>query len=246
LSVLIAQITDCHLPADPQQKYRGIKPHKNLKKLLKKVKVMRPDLLLASGDLSEDGSRASYHALKRFFSPLDIPVLALPGNHDDAEMLAEFFPGSPVETFSASEHGPWQIVRLNSCLPGKPEGLLSKKTLLDLEGFLAFHSRGPIVIALHHQPVAINSPWIDKYPLLEPEAFLKLVDQHPNVRAVVWGHVHQQYEADRNGTAMLGGPSSAINGLKTAQKFTPDPSGPACRWLELKTDGLVHTGIVGI
>jgi Icc protein len=124
--------------------------------------------------------------------------------------------------------------------------LLSKKTLLDLEGFLAFHSRGPIVIALHHQPVAINSPWIDKYPLLEPDAFLKLVDQHPNVKAVVWGHVHQQYEADRNGTAMLGGPSSAINGLKTAQKFTPDPSGPACRWLELKTDGLVHTGIVGI
>jgi len=246
LSTLIAQVTDCHLPADPQQKYRGIKPHKNLKKLMKKVKAMKPDLLLASGDLSEDGSRVSYRALQGYFSTVDIPVLALPGNHDDAEMLAEFFPGSPVDTISASKHGPWQIVRLNSCLPGKPEGLLSKKTLLDLEEFLALHNRGPIIIALHHQPIAINSPWIDKYRLLEPEAFRKLVDQHPNVKAVVWGHVHQQYEADRNGTAMLGGPSSAINGLKTAQKFTPAPSGPACRWLELKTDGSIGTSIIGV
>jgi Icc protein len=245
LSVLVAQITDCHLPANPQQKYRGIKPHKNLKKLIKKVKAMRPDLLLASGDLSEDGSRASYRALQAYFSPLDIPVLALPGNHDDAELLAKVFPTSPVDTISASEHGPWQIVRLNSCLPGKPEGRLSKKTLLDIEEFLGFHSRGPIVIALHHQPVAINSPWIDKYRLLEPAAFLKVIDQYPNVKAVVWGHVHQQYEADRNGTAMLAGPSSAINGLKTAQKFTPDPSGPACRWLELKIDGSISTGIIG-
>lgn len=245
MSILIAQITDCHLTADPQQKYRGIKPHNNLKKLMKKAKVMRPDLLLASGDLSEDGSRASYRALQAYFSPLDIPVLALPGNHDDIEILAEFFPGSPVDTISASEHGPWQIVRLNSCLPGKPEGRLSRKTLLDLEEFLALNDSAPIVITLHHQPVAVNSPWIDKYPLHEPGAFLKLVDQYSNVKAVVWGHVHQQYEADRNGTAMLGGPSSAVNGLKTAQKFTPDPSGPACRWLELKTDGSIATGVFG-
>ena len=213
---------------------------------MKKVKAMRPDLLLASGDLSEDGSRASYLALKGYFNPLDTPVLALPGNHDDAEMLAEFFPGSPVDTISALELGPWRIVRLNSCLPGKPEGLLSEKTLLDLEEFLALHNRGPIVIVLHHQPVAINSPWIDKYRLLEPEAFLKLVDQHPNVKAVVWGHVHQQYEVDRNGTAMLGGPSSAVNGMKTAQKFTPDRTGPACRWLELEIDGSISTGTVGV
>ena len=246
MSILIAQITDCHLPADPQQKYRGIKPHKNLKKLLKKVRAMKPDLLLASGDLSEDGSRSSYQALKAYFRPLNIPVLALPGNHDNAQMLAELFPGSPVDTISASEHGPWQIVRLNSCLPGKPEGLLSKKTLLDLEEFLTLHDCDPIVIVLHHQPVAINSPWIDKYRLLEPEAFLLVIDQHPNVKAVVWGHVHQEYEADRNGTAMLGSPSSAVNGLKSAQKFTPAPTGPACRWLELKSDGSKATGIVGV
>lgn len=242
-STLIAQVTDCHLPADPQQAYRGIKPHENLKMLLQKVKDLKPDLLLASGDLSEDGSRASYRALQRLFKPLDIPVLALPGNHDDAGLLAEVFPGSPLNNVAVSEHGPWQIIRLNTCLPGKPEGRLGDKTLAELEGLLRNDKR-PRLVAVHHQPIMIGSPWIDKYRLFEPQAFLRLIDRFPDIKAVVWGHVHQAFESDRKGTAMLGGPSSAINSQPGAQKFTADPTGPACRWLELQADGTILTGMV--
>lgn len=204
---------------------------------------MQPDLLLATGDLSEDGSRASYLALQSYLKPLGIPVLALPGNHDEPGLLAEIFPGSPVDTIRVSEHGPWQIVRLNSCLPGKPEGRLSEKTLTDLECFFESNQHRPLLIALHHQPVNIGSPWIDKYRLLNPEKFLQLIDQQANVKAVVWGHIHQVFEANRNGIAMLGSPSSAINGLTAAQKFTPDSGGPAFRWLELKADGTTLTGV---
>lgn len=245
-SILIAQITDCHLPADSQQKYRGINPHRNLKTLLKKVRRLKPDLLLATGDLSEDGSKASYVALQKFIKPLGVPVLVLPGNHDDAALLAEIFPGSPTDKISVSKHGPWHIIRLNSSMPGKPEGRLSEEVLAELEGFLGQHEQRPCLIAMHHQPIAIGSPWIDKYPLIYPQAFLQIVDRHPDIKAVVWGHVHQVYEADRNGTAMLGSPSSAINGLPGARKFTPDPTGPAFRWLELKGDGTLLTGLASI
>ena len=240
---LIVQLTDCHLPAGRKQKFRGISPHENLNRLIDRVKAMNPDLLLATGDLSEDGSRASYLALRNYLKPLGIPVLALPGNHDDPGLLAEVFPGSPVDTIVVSEHGPWQVVRLNSCLPGRPEGRLSEKTLTDLERFLGNNQQRPLLIALHHQPVSIGSPWIDKYRLQNPEHFLQLIDQQANVKAVVWGHVHQVFEASRNGIAMLGSPSSAINGLTAAQKFTPDARGPAFRWLELKADGTTLTGV---
>lgn len=243
-SILIAQITDCHLPADTQQTYRGINPHRNLKTLLKKVKAIQPDLLLATGDLSEDGSRVSYKVLQTLFKPLDIPVLALPGNHDDAGLLAETFPGSPVDTIAVSKHGPWRIIRLNSCLPGKPEGRLSEKLLSELEGFLQRHEKHPLLISLHHQPIVIGSPWIDKYRLMDSDALLQMVDHYPNIKAVTWGHIHQAFETDRNGTAMLGGPSSAINAVNGAQRFTPDTAGPACRWLELKPDETLSSGIV--
>jgi len=249
--ILIAQISDCHLPANPQQKYRGINPHKNLKTLMRKVKAMKPDLLLATGDLSEDGSRKSYRLLKQYLSPPGIPVLALPGNHDDAKFLAEAFPGSPVETIAVSDHGPWQIIRLNSCLPGKPEGKISDKSLEDIECLLDDGAQRPRLITVHHQPISVGSPWIDKYPLLDPEPLLHLIDQHPDVKAVVWGHIHHTFEiqrnaGQRNGTAMLGGPSSAINSLTDVQKFTADPKGPASRWLELGADGTVQTGVIRV
>lgn len=243
-STLIAQITDCHLPASPDQEYRRVNPLQNLETLLRKVKVLKPDVILATGDLSEDGSRVSYNVLQKQLRSLDIPVLALPGNHDDVELLAEIFPDSPVDTIKVSRYGSWQIIRLNSCLPGKPEGRLSARTLIELEGVLTNNTQYPLMIALHHQPISIGSPWIDKYRLCEPEAFLQLIDQHPNVKAVVWGHVHQAFETDRNGTAMLGGPSSAINALPGAQKFTPDPIGPGFRWLELREDITLSSGII--
>ena len=243
-ATLVVQITDCHLRADQQQAYRGINPHDNLKTLLKKVEELKPDLLLATGDLSEDGSRISYKALHRYFDPLGIPVLALPGNHDDASLLAETFPGSPVDTIRTSEHGPWRIIRLNSCLPGKPEGRLSGKVLAELEHFIIGHDQHPLLLCLHHQPVTIGSPWIDRYRLLDPEALLQLVDHYPNVKGVAWGHIHQVFESDRNGTTMLGGPSSAINALPGAQKFTPDKTGPACRWLQLREDKTLLSGII--
>jgi len=241
---LIVQISDCHLPADPQQEYRGIKPYKKLQALLRKLEQLNPDLLLATGDLSEDGSQASYKALKKFFDPIGVPVLALPGNHDDAERLAETFPGSPVDSVEVSNCGSWQIIRVNSCLPGKPEGYLSEPVLKELENILQDQTQRSQLIALHHHPVPMACPWIDRFALLEPEVFLDLVDKYPLVKAVVWGHVHQVYEADRNGTTMLGGPSSAINCVPGAKKFTADPIGPAAKWIKLRTDGTLQSGIV--
>ena len=242
--IRIAQITDCHLPADPKQLYRGIDPYRNLKTLLQKMKRLKPDLVLATGDLSEDGSRASYLALRKLFGQIGIPVLALPGNHDDAALLAQVFPGSPVDAVSVTDHGGWQIIRLNSCIPGKPYGRISEVSVAGLKKNLQQDAGRPRLLAVHHQPLIIGSPWIDKYRLFEPEAFLQIVDQYADIKAVVWGHIHQVFKADRDGTAMLGSPSSAINGLPGAEKFTPDPCGPACRWLELKMDGSVRTEIV--
>ncbi|MGA9574035.1 MAG: phosphodiesterase [Lysobacterales bacterium] len=240
----IAQLTDCHLPADPKRTYRGVNPRDELESLLKRVVAFQPDLLLLTGDLSEDGSGVSYRDLQAYLKPLGVPLLALPGNHDDAVLLNECFPGSPVESLSISGHGAWQLIRLNSCMPGRPEGHLDEMVLTELDGFLKNNQNQPQLIALHHQPIAVGSPWIDKYPLLDPQRLLRIIDRYPGVKAVVWGHVHQAYDTDRNGTAMLGGPSSAINAKPGMQKFTPDPKGSAFRWLKLGNDNTISSGIM--
>jgi Icc protein len=247
-TVRILQITDCHLPASPDIAYRGINSHESLLHLLKSVDEFAakfaPDFILATGDLSEDGSPASYLWLQEYLGEFGVPVLALPGNHDDPEMLAETYADSPVDDITVSEHGEWQLIRMNTTLPGTPAGAINETSLASLEQVLGENKERPRLIALHHQPVPVGSPWIDKYRLQEPEEFLTLIDQCEGVKAVVWGHVHQVFAESRNGIAMYSGPSSARNGIPGKQEFTADTMGPACRWIELCDEGVVRTGII--
>lgn len=240
----IAQLSDCHLPATAATDYRGINAYQNLERVLEKVADFAPDLLLATGDLSEDASPSSYHALKDYFDTLDVEVLAIPGNHDEPRQVQEIFPGSPAEHVVVSEHGPWQIVRINSCIEGSPEGRVSSQNLQQLADIFEQTPAQPRLLVLHHQPVRVGSPWIDKYRLQNPEEFLSLVSADNGVKAVLWGHVHQAFAAQHKGTSLLACPSSAINGLPGNEKFTPDPKGPAFRWFELNTDGRFETGII--
>ncbi len=244
--IRIVQISDCHVSADTGQTYRGINPHQNLISMMQKMADLKPDLLLATGDLSEDGSPESYRLLKQYLHLSGIPVLALPGNHDDPVLLAEAFPGSPVDSISVSNHGGWQTIRLNSCVPHRPEGRLANNALKELETLLLSGEKRSCLIAVHHHPIPVGNPWIDKYPLINPAKLLQLIDQSPEVKITLWGHIHHTFSSERTGTAMLGSPSSAINSLTGVQKFTADPSGPACRWVDLHLDGLFETGAITV
>ena len=129
----IAQISDCHVSAAPDTLYRGQNPVENLRAVLDHVATRKPDILLATGDLSEDGSAASYETLAGMLAQPGVPVLAVPGNHDEPALLEEYFPGSPVGGVAVTDHGKWQIIRLDYCLPGKPYGRLDEKALQKFE-----------------------------------------------------------------------------------------------------------------
>ena len=241
----IIQISDCHVSADPQARYRGIKPRPALESVLKAVRRWRPDALLASGDLSEDASVESYRYLEAVLAATNLPLLALPGNHDLPERMAGFFESMPVDRPHLALLGGWQIVLLNSTLVDKPSGRLSESTLSELAQILSNDHDKPMLLGLHHQPDEIGSAWIDKYALKEGARRLAaLIDSSERVRAVVWGHIHSSYRQRKSGTLMLGAPSTVANSHPFEDKFRFDQSGPACRWLRLFADGRVATGIL--
>ena len=90
----------------------------------------------------------------------------------------------------------------------------------------------------------MGSPWIDRYPLLEPEPFLALLGRHESVRVVTWGHVHQDFEDLRGHTRLYSAPSSAINGVAGQSEFVPDKRGPGVRWFELGPMSSVRSGVL--
>jgi len=148
-----------------------------------------------------------------------------------------------AETVPAAHRG-WLLVALDSTVPGKISGAFSQQDLEQFDACLRASDAEHILVALHHQPVPVNAPWIDRYGLEEPQRFLNYLDREPRLRCVTWGHVHHAFETERQGAAFLGAPSSVANSLPATQKFTLDLAGPACRWLELGEDGSVETGVM--
>jgi len=240
----IIQLSDCHVSAARSADYRGLNADKALAGLLPAVRGWQPDLILLTGDVSEDGSAASYGRVSARLNSIGAPVVALPGNHDEPETMKRFFPQGPWDgPFFFAARG-WQVVLLDSTEAGRIDGVISEDRLHALERGLKRSLCEHVLIALHHQPIAVGSPWIDRYALHDPGNFLTLLGREKRLRCVTWGHVHQAFATERDGAAFLGSPSTVANSIPGREKFTLDVGGPACRWYRLFADGRFETGIL--
>lgn len=240
----ILQVSDCHVSAKPDADYRGQSADRNLWSLLDVMRSWGPDLVLLTGDVSEDGSAPAYARVAVMLGTVGAPVLALPGNHDRPDVMRAHFPVGPWDGPRVVEKPGWMIVLLDSTEPGEISGSFSQHALEQLDERLRSSRADHVLVAMHHQPVPVGAPWIDRYALENPDRFFRFIDRDPRVRCVVWGHVHQDFRAVRNGVQLLGGPSSVANSLPGTARFSLDLEGPSCRWLELGTDGAVETGVL--
>jgi len=240
----VIQVSDCHLPRDPATPYRGLNADRNLASLLPAIRLWQPDVLLLTGDASEDASAAAYGRVSAQLSTAGSPVLALPGNHDDPATMRRYFPLGPWSGPHVHKGRNWHLVLLDSTGPGRISGDFSATALEQLERTLERGADRHVLLALHHQPVPVGSPWIDRYALEHNDAFWNVVDRFPQVRCISWGHVHQDFNARRGNVLLLGSPSTVANSLPGRATFTPDLGGPACRWLELGSDGAIETGVL--
>lgn len=240
----LVQFTDPHLFADLKGEMRGVNTYDSLRKVLAaaRAKHWTPDAVLVTGDIAQDESRAGYHVFRDVFAPLDLPVLCLPGNHDDPGfMLDELKDPFIVLQNVVFEH--WCIPLLSTYVHGTAAGELSEDSLQNLESMLAKNADKHCLVCLHHQPVAVGSKWLDGVGLRNSDAFFEVLDRYDNVRGVLWGHVHQEYEGSRNNVRLLGTPSTCRQFLPRSEKFALDDAPPGYRWLRLKADGSIETGV---
>ena len=243
-SLKILQVSDSHVSADPEARYRGQNADRNLRQLLPVMRAWNPDLVLLTGDVSEDASPASYARVAVMLGTVGAPLLTLPGNHDDPEVMKQYFRAGPWHGPFAREMENWLLVLLDSTVPGKISGSLSQQVLEQLDECLRGSSAKFVLVALHHQPVPVNASWIDRYALENPRLFFNFIDRDSRIRCISWGHIHHDFRTRRNGVVLLGAPSAAANSLPQTERFALDLAGPSCRWLELKANGTVETGLL--
>jgi len=242
--VRLVQITDTHLFEDPAARLEGVSPQAGYDRVLAAVSGgPRPDVILVTGDLTHDGSKAAYERLCRDLMPLADHVRVVPGNHDDPDNLVSCFGEAGLRSLSRYFVGNWQLLLLNSACTDWPGGRLAADQLEALERWLADYPDCPALIALHHQPVPIGAPWLDAIGLQEGSALLDLAARHPQVTAVLWGHVHQAYDGAHGPARLLSAPATSIQFQPGSSDYRLDDAPPGFRWLELGADGAVTTGI---
>jgi Icc protein len=102
------------------------------------------------------------------------------------------------------------------------------------------------MVCLHHHPVPMSSRWLDNVGLANADEFLHTIEAHRNVRAVVWGHVHQSFDVLRKGVRLLATPSTCAQFVPHAPDFAVDRRPPGYRTLELRPDGTLLTEVVWV
>lgn len=233
----LLQISDCHLGSHPHESLLGVDTDNSLIDVLSYMRGQElPDLIVASGDISNDGGVLSYSRFVKIMDEFfpDTPLAWLPGNHDDVVNMLSVA-DHPIEL--AYSAGGWRHIFLNSRIPGEEGGRLGPNELERLESELSDNKHQPCTIFLHHQPVPVGCAWLDQYVVEDAHAFFEVLDRHPQVKAVAWGHVHQAFETERNGVKLYASPSTCVQFLPNSKKFQLDVRMPGFRIFRLKKDG---------
>ena len=107
----LIQFTDPHLYGSETETLRGIATLPALKAALADAQqsaAWPPDVVLVTGDLVQDDPSGYVH-IRRVFGHLGMPVLCIPGNHDDPAVMRRELRVDPFTVGGHSDFGAWRI-----------------------------------------------------------------------------------------------------------------------------------------
>lgn len=244
-SVRVVQVTDSHLFEDPGGALVGMNCEEGLHDVLALIRQhdAAPAAVLCTGDISQDNSCASYQRYLRTVATLQAPQYWLPGNHDELARMREAV-GIDHPCFTpAFDVGGWRVIMLNSSVAGKVHGRLEQPELDFLHEQLNNSVDRHALVCLHHNCVPVTAAWLQQHALKNPDALFEVLDAFTHVKAVLFGHIHQELVHERRQVLYLGSPSTCVQFHPEKNAFALDPTNPGYRWLELFSNGDLRTGI---
>jgi Icc protein len=245
-SLRLLHLTDMHLHASRDATMRGLNTFETFKAVVEHALASGHaiDAVLATGDLVQDETRPGYERFCELMRRFDAPVHCVPGNHDSPEIMAELLNQPPFQYCGSAIYSDWCVIMLNSAIRWDDCGRLGEQELAGLQTMLDAHRAQHILIGMHHHPLATGSRWLDGLNLRNQAEFFATIEPHANVRAIVWGHVHQASDRMHNGVRMLSTPSTGSQFRPNSDVFRLDTKPPGYRWIHLLPDGDIDTEIV--
>ena len=172
--MLIAQISDMHVLRAGTRLFGALDTFGSLARCVEHVNRLptRPDAVLVTGDMTNDGEAADYEALVELLDRLAMPYYPIPGNHDDRERMRwafrhlGFLPATGPLHYTV-EHLPIRLIALDTVVPGQTHGHLGAAQLAWLEATLRAAPDRPTIVFLHHPPFPTGIDHMDAIRLTD-------------------------------------------------------------------------------
>jgi 3',5'-cyclic AMP phosphodiesterase CpdA len=258
MTMLIAHISDLHV-VPPGQKVCGrVDTAAYLERAVSHLGSLdpQPDIVIATGDLTDAGEPAAYARLRALLQPLRPPVFVIPGNHDDRAALGDAFrdagylPRNGRRLHYTVKDWPVRLIALDTLVPGEGGGSLEPADLSWLEDRLAEQPERPTLILMHHPPILTGIQHMDEVGLKGADGFKAVVARHGNIERIVCGHIHRSIQARFAGTLVSVAPSTAHQVLFDLRdgapgRFTMEPPGFQLHLWEAGPGMRTHTVPIG-
>jgi len=228
--MLIAQMTDIHIgfaPDERPEEYNRVRFRATLKRLLEAPN--RPDLLVLSGDITDNGDLDSFEKTAALLAECPFPVWPMVGNHDTREALVVAFPQVRLDggfLHYALEQDGLKVLLLDTFEAGRHGGAFCEARAEWLTAELDAAPGTPTLIFMHHPPVVSGIDWMDPAP---DEGWIQrfgaAVEGRRQILAIHCGHLHRPLRTTFRGIPLGVTPSVAplvAMDLRPIDKHAPD------------------------
>lgn len=189
--MLIAQVSDIHAAPDNDRLAR-------FDRVLVWLAQLQPDVLVLSGDLTDDGWLEGYQQIAARLRQQHYPSIILPGNSDDRLLMRAVWGGNAwaKDACDGALHavydaGDLRLIGLDSTVEGQAYGSVTDH-LGWLENQFNRVNAMPSLLFLHHHVFASGIPTLDETRcrgLDGLEDILRRAESRP--LAIASGHVHR-------------------------------------------------------
>lgn len=213
MTMLLAQVTDTHMLHPTSDEPRLVDHIGRLELAVASLNAEdpAPAAVLLTGDLTNNSEPGEIETLRTCLEPLNLPALAIPGNHDDrAEIRASFdLPWAADDNLSwIVELDGLSVIGLDTTVPGAQHGDFDPPRREWLTGALARTAPNPTVIAMHHPPFASGIRWMDATMLRNADLFTELVAGASHLTRIFCGHLHRHVVTSVGGVLTSVGPAT--------------------------------------
>ena len=183
--MIIVQISDLHVGSQFQSDVSV--------ELIREINSLGPDVVVVTGDLTNEGLVKEYEACKRLLHKIKTKkMITISGNHDYRNtgylLFKKYF---PFETINELDEDT-VLVTLGTSRPDRNDGEVGYRQNLWLERTMKRYQNKVKILAMHHHLVAIPDTGSDQLTVVDAGDVLRTI-LATHVNLVLCGHKHRPW-----------------------------------------------------